>query len=145
MLPVDIPDEHNLGLFFGIIEHNKLNPTILWSGSTWHSEIQTWNLLLKILATKDPIDLEETMEAFLLELNEGYTLLSVKYDPLQFHRSAVTLKKKGLPMIEFPQTGGNLTEMGQNLYDLVEYGNIVLYSCKDCPLIFNRLSCSLIK
>ncbi|MFW9905171.1 MAG: hypothetical protein ACFFFH_12605 [Candidatus Thorarchaeota archaeon] len=61
----DIPHDHNLGLFFGIIEYNKLNPTILWSGSTWHSEIQTWNLLLKILATKDPMDLEEVEWNFL--------------------------------------------------------------------------------
>jgi len=34
-------------------------------------------------------------------------------------------------MEEFPQTSGNLTEMGQNLYDLVEYGNIILYACND--------------
>ena len=34
-------------------------------------------------------------------------------------------------MEEFPQTTANLTEMGQNLYDLIEYGNITLYPCKD--------------
>lgn len=79
----------------------------------------------------DPMDLEETMEAYLLELYRGYILLSVKYDPFQFHRSAATLKKKGLPMEEYPQTSSNLTEIGQNLYDLVEYGNIVLYPCRD--------------
>ncbi|MFX1506473.1 MAG: hypothetical protein ACFFDC_10200 [Promethearchaeota archaeon] len=65
MLSKDIPDDQNLGLFFGIIEYNKLNPTILWSGSTWYSEIQTWNLLLKILATKDPMALEEVEWNFL--------------------------------------------------------------------------------
>ena len=82
-------------------------------------------------SSDDPMDLEETMEAYLLELYQGYSLLSVRYDPFQFHRSATTLQKKGLPMQEFPQTGPNLTEMGQNLYDLVEYGNMVLYPCKD--------------
>ena len=80
---------------------------------------------------EDPMDLEETMEKYLEELYEGYTLQTVKYDPFQFHRSATTLKKKGLPMEEYPQVSSNLTEMGQNLYDLVEYGNIVLYACKD--------------
>ena len=80
---------------------------------------------------QDPMDLEETMEAYLLELNRGYTLISVKYDPFQFHRSATTLVKKGLPMEEYPQTGSNLTKIGQNIYDLVEYGNILLYPCKD--------------
>ncbi|UCG90010.1 MAG: hypothetical protein JSU57_05985 [Candidatus Heimdallarchaeota archaeon] len=58
-----IAPDHNLGLFFGIIEYNNLNPTILWSGSTWHSEIQTWDLLLKILAIKD--NLEEVEWGFL--------------------------------------------------------------------------------
>ena len=79
----------------------------------------------------DPMDLEETMEAYLLELYKNYTLLSVLYDPFQFHRSATTLAKKGLPMREFPQTVGNLTSIGQNIFDLVEYGNIMLYPCKD--------------
>jgi phage terminase large subunit-like protein len=79
----------------------------------------------------DPMDLEETMESYLLELNKGYTLISVKYDPFQFHRSAMTLAKKGLPMVEYPQTTTNLTEIGQNIYDLVQYRNIILYPCKD--------------
>lgn len=79
----------------------------------------------------DPMDLEETMEAYLPELHRGYSLRTVKYDPFQFHRSAMTLSKKGLPMAEFAQTVANLTEAGQNLYDLIEYRNILLYPCKD--------------
>ena len=79
----------------------------------------------------DPMDLEETMEAYLLDLKRGYVLAKVLYDPFQFHRSATTLSKKGLPMEEYPQTGSNLTACGQNLYDLVTYRNIVLYACKD--------------
>jgi phage terminase large subunit-like protein len=79
----------------------------------------------------NPMDLEATMEAFLLDLHRGYCLRTVRYDPYQFHRSAMTLRNKGLPMEEFPQVTGNLTDMGQNIYDLVEYRNIVLYACKD--------------
>lgn len=78
-----------------------------------------------------PMDLEETMEKYLLELAGSYSLISVRYDPYQFHRSAMTLQKKGLPMSEFSQTVGNLTEIGQNLYDLVEYGGLVFYPSKD--------------
>ena len=80
---------------------------------------------------EDPMDLEETMESYLLDLHGGYKLAKVLYDPFQFHRSATTLSKKGLPMGEYPQTSSNLTACGQNLYDLVEYGNIILYACKD--------------
>lgn len=80
---------------------------------------------------KEPLDLELTMEKYLLELHANYTLTCVRYDPWQFHRSGTTLRKKGLPVEEFPQTEGNLTEAGQGLFDLIEYGNIVLYRCKD--------------
>jgi phage terminase large subunit-like protein len=83
---------------------------------------------------ENPMDLEETMEKYLVELHRGYSLRSVYYDPYQFHRSATTLKKKGLPMVEYPQTVPNLTEIGQNIYDLVEYENIALYACKDLRL-----------
>ena len=47
-----------LGLVFAVIEHNK-RPQILWSGSTWHSEISSWDLLVKILVVKNPTDLED--------------------------------------------------------------------------------------
>jgi hypothetical protein len=56
--------ELGLGLFFGLIEYNK-RPKILWSGSTWHAEINTWDLLLKILAMKDKATLEEVSWNFL--------------------------------------------------------------------------------
>ncbi|MBA7476912.1 hypothetical protein ES707_12308 [subsurface metagenome] len=79
----------------------------------------------------DPMDFEETIEKYLLELHKGYRLGSVRYDPYQLHRSAVTLTKAGLPMEEFPQTSGNLTDMGQNIFDLVKHGNIVLYKDSD--------------
>jgi len=79
----------------------------------------------------EPLDLEDTMEAYLLELYRGYHLLRCNYDPFQFHRSAMTLAKKGLPMQEYPQTVPNLTECGQNLYDLVQGGSIVIYPDKD--------------
>ena len=78
----------------------------------------------------DPMDLEQTMEKYLLQLHQGYTLLSVAYDPFQFHRSATTLTKRGLPMLEYPQTSPTPTAMGQNIYDLVEYGSLTLYPCK---------------
>ncbi len=76
---------------------------------------------------EDPLDLEETLEAYLLELSRDYRLERVLYDPFQFHRSATTLKKVGLPMEEYPQTTPNLTAMGQNLWELVTGRNLVVY------------------
>jgi len=76
---------------------------------------------------ENPIDLEETVEKYLLDLYRGYSLQLVYYDPYQLHRSAVTLAKKGLPMEELPQTVGNTIDFSQNFYDLIQFRNIEFY------------------
>lgn len=74
-----------------------------------------------------PIDLEETVEKYLIELSRAFDLQLALYDPYQLHRSAVTLKKKGLFMKELPQTVGNTIDFSQNLYDLIQFGNLLFY------------------
>jgi phage terminase large subunit-like protein len=78
-------------------------------------------------SAEEPIDLEETVEAFILDLSRQYQIAIVRYDPYQFHRSAFTLVKKGINMSEYAQTTSNLQIMGQNIYDLIEYKQLVLY------------------
>jgi len=51
----------------------------------------------------------------------------VRFDPWQFARSAQTLAKLGLPMLEFPQSIPNLTAMTVNLYELLKGGNLEAY------------------
>jgi phage terminase large subunit-like protein len=41
--------------------------------------------------------------------------------------SAQRLQARGIPMIEFAQTLGNLTEASSNLYELVRGGNLRVY------------------
>jgi phage terminase large subunit-like protein len=76
---------------------------------------------------KEPMDFETTMESYIRELYKNFQLVSVAYDPFQFHRSATTLRDAGIPMTEFPQTVSNLTEIGQNLYDAVKHRTLKLY------------------
>ncbi len=76
---------------------------------------------------KNPMDFEESIEAYIRELNQWYTIKEVRYDPYQFHRSAMTLAKDRIPMKEFPQTVDRLTEMSQCLYQLIKGRNLVLY------------------
>jgi phage terminase large subunit-like protein len=73
-----------------------------------------------------PLDLEETVEAYVRELHREFQLASVYYDPYQLARSAKTLEKMGLPMHEFPQTSGNLTAAAQGLYDLIRERRLVV-------------------
>lgn len=79
----------------------------------------------------NPIDLEETIEKYLLELKKRFHIIEVRYDPYQLHRSGTSLAKNGLKMVEFPQSVPNLTEMGQNLFDLIKGGNLKLYKDDD--------------
>lgn len=80
---------------------------------------------------KNTMDFEESIEAYIKELNDWYTIKEVRYDPFQFHRSAMTLAKLHIPMAEFPQTVDRLTEMGQCLYQLIKGKNLILYEDKE--------------
>lgn len=73
------------------------------------------------------LDLEETVEAYLLDLHKRHRLSRVHYDPFQMARSAATLSKAGLPMRELPQTSANLTAASQGLYELIRGRRIALY------------------
>ncbi len=77
------------------------------------------------------LDLEETIEAFVLELARSFRVRSVRYDPMQMVRSAQTLSKRGIRMEAFDQTSGHLTEAGQNLYDLMNARQLDLYPDKE--------------
>lgn len=79
----------------------------------------------------DPLDLEETVEAYLRELDGKYSLAAVLCDPYQLHRSITTLRKDGLPVEEFPQTMANVTRMGQTLFDLLKGKNLITYPAAD--------------
>ena len=79
----------------------------------------------------DPLDLEETVERYLLQLANLHTIATIRYDPYQMARSAETLKKAGLPMEEYPQTSGNLTASGQNLFELIKSRGLAVYPDKE--------------
>jgi phage terminase large subunit-like protein len=75
----------------------------------------------------DPLDLERTVEAYILELEEKHNIELVNYDPYQFHRSGMTLRDKGIPMQEFNQTVDRLTKMTNDLLDMLTQKQLVLY------------------
>ncbi|MBA7610603.1 hypothetical protein ES703_17815 [subsurface metagenome] len=77
------------------------------------------------------VQLEEQVEAYILKLKQNFDLKEVLFDPYQFTRSAQTLTTKGIKMTEFPQTLDRLTQMSQNLYDLIRGGNIVFFRHKE--------------
>ncbi|MBA7573320.1 hypothetical protein ES708_15121 [subsurface metagenome] len=71
------------------------------------------------------------MEGHIRKLNYDFDLVEVFYDPYQFKRSAQTLEKEGIKMVEYPQTLDRLTAMSQNLYDLIKGRNLILFNEHD--------------
>lgn len=76
---------------------------------------------------EQPLDIENTIEEYLLELYASFPVERVFYDPWQFVRSAAALSTAGLPMQEFGQTIPNLTAASQNLYECLRHGNLLMY------------------
>ena len=74
-----------------------------------------------------PLDLENTVEHDLRDLNDQGDVVEIVADPYQMHRSITGLQAAGLPIREFPQTIANCTLMGQTLFDLLTGHNLVLY------------------
>lgn len=73
------------------------------------------------------LDLEYTVEQEMLRLWHEFRIVSVAYDPAQFQRSAITLQRAGLPMVEFTQTAGNMMLATQSLYDLLKTDTLDAY------------------
>ena len=63
----------------------------------------------------------------MLWLARVFHLREVRYDPYQMAASAARLVKLRMPMVEFAQTSGNLTEASSNLYELIKGRNMILY------------------
>jgi len=80
---------------------------------------------------REPMDLERTVEAQIRELAKIFHSIRVFYDPFQFHRSATTLRRAGIKMIEFPQTQDRLTQASQNLYELIKWRRLKVYPDAD--------------
>lgn len=77
------------------------------------------------------LDLDQTIGDYLRELQRGYRIGAALYDPWQMVAEAQQLSREGLPMVEYPQTIPNLTAIGQNLFDLIKGGNLVVYEDDD--------------
>jgi phage terminase large subunit-like protein len=79
----------------------------------------------------EPLDLELTIETYLLDCHRRGQVRAIVCDPYQMHRSITTLQRAGLPIRELPQTQGNVTAFGQVLFDLIKGKNLRMYPAAD--------------
>jgi phage terminase large subunit-like protein len=74
----------------------------------------------------EPIDFL-TIETAILDLDRRFHIVEARFDPYQLVAVAQRLRGLKIPVVEFSQTVGNLTEASQNLYDLITGHNLVAY------------------
>src|SRR5262249_16721521 len=67
------------------------------------------------------------VEATILEWRKRYSLRKVWFDPFQMVSVAQRLQKQHIQIEEYPQTVSNLTAATQNLFDLIQSRNLLLY------------------
>jgi len=76
------------------------------------------------------LNLEHTVEQFLLDLRQRYSVDKVFFDPWQAQSSAQRLGGK-LPMREYPQTSDRMSEAAMFLKQLLDEGRIELYDSSE--------------
>src|SRR5262249_22661741 len=99
--------------------------------------VLVWHRIFQPSA-REPLDFERTIERTLRELMQRFAVRAVVFDPYQMAAVAQRLQASGVPMREFPQTVGNLTEIGTNLYDLIKGCSFVVYPDADLRLAISR-------
>ena len=75
----------------------------------------------------EPLDFESTIEATILDLSRRFNIRRVIYDPYQMQHTSQRLTRAGIRIEEFPQSQGNLTSISQNLFELIEGQNLIVY------------------
>jgi phage terminase large subunit-like protein len=86
----------------------------------------------------DPLDFEQTIERTLLDLQSRFAVCKVLFDPWQMQAIAQRLRNAGLPIEEFPQSPANLTAASQNLYELIQAQNLIVYPDERMRLAVSR-------
>jgi phage terminase large subunit-like protein len=73
------------------------------------------------------LDLEETVEAYLREVYSELNVQMIWADPTHFYRSITGLRKEGLPVEEFSQTGTNMAAASAALYEALQYEKLKVF------------------
>jgi phage terminase large subunit-like protein len=87
---------------------------------------------------ENPLDFESEVEGELLDLQKRFHAQRVLFDPYQMQASAQRLRRKGLNIVEFAQSPGNLTAASQGLFDLISAGRLVMYPDPEIRLAASR-------
>jgi len=129
-----------LPVWVGVDASVKRDSTAI-AACTWDHEAQRVRLVRHWIwqpSEAEPLDFESTVERTLLQLSRDFSVREVRYDPFQMQAVAQRLLAARVPMLEFAQTSGNLTEASTGLYELVKARNIAVYADDTVRLAVQR-------
>ena len=129
-----------LPVYIGVDASTKHDSTAIVA-TTWDEKAQQVRLVFHRVfqpSAGEPLNFESTVEATLLELHGRFNICKVLFDPWQMVAIAQRLTEAGLKIEEFPQTVPNLTAASQNLFELINGGNIVCYPDAAMRLAISR-------
>jgi phage terminase large subunit-like protein len=109
--------------------------------TTWDPEVSKVRIVSHRIfqpSVKEPLNFEATIGHTVRELLTRFAVRGVYYDPYQMAALAQGLQRVGVPMREYPQTVGNLTEIGTNLLDLIKARGLVAYPDAALRLAISR-------
>ena len=132
--------DHGLQVWLGVDASTKRDSTAIAACTYDHAAKKVRLVYHHIFqpSPDDPLDFEATVETTITYLCRRFHVREVRFDPYQMQAVAQRLTGLGVPMVEFPQTVGNLTEASSNLYELVKGRNLVAYADADIRLAVQR-------
>jgi phage terminase large subunit-like protein len=108
---------------------------------TWDQETNKVRIVFHRIfqpSAKEPLNFEATIAHTVRDLTTRFAVRGVFYDPYQMAAVAQGLQRVGVPMREYPQTVGNLTEIGTNLFELIKARGLVAYPDAALRLAISR-------
>ncbi len=119
----------DLPIYVGVDASTKRDSTAIVA-VTWDQAAQRARLVSHRVfqpTPDEPLDFEATIEATIIDLSHRFNISRVIFDPWQMQATSQRLTRAGITVEEFPQSSGNLTLMSQNLFELIEGRNLILY------------------
>jgi phage terminase large subunit-like protein len=97
---------------------------------TWDDKAKkvqlVWHRIFQPSAA-EPLDFEAAVENTVRDLRLRFRIMRVLFDPWQMQATSQRLAREGIRIEEFPQSVPNLTAASQNLFELIQGRNLVLY------------------
>ena len=129
-----------LSIWVGVDASIKHDSTAIVA-TTWDQKAQQVRLVTHRVFQPnpdEPLDFEATIERTLHDLHKRFFLRKVLFDPWQMQATAQRLTRAGLRIEEFPQSAANLTTASQNLFELIQGQNLVVYPDAGMRLAISR-------